>query len=272
MRNLNAITTHFLAACVLMAATPVLAALDCQVLKQRTFSNIQSKGVKSFSLNIVDINEVAEGKVVGTCGGGQRKVIYLKHTNQEPDYPKERPWHDALENNNQSLALPSITVVEVPQQDKQAYAKMDIPQLIESMHQTRNESLYYNSGAWPENMQKLSEIGVTSHEKVSQALIDAYKAEQKDGVFRFNVVCLLNQILLRQGNFENSQTASQVAEHLALATQDENSWVRTEAVWGLRFFHHPKYAPVAEKLLNDSDANVAKEAKDTYDFLKSINR
>lgn len=280
--SLNVISQCLIAMGFAVTTMPALAALDCQVLKQRIHQNIQSNGVKSFSLTVMDRNVNARGKVVGTCNGGKHKIMYINHARSHHARSKQRPWHDALANGTQALALPTLTIIEPASEvstvrsdaapSAQDLSIQEIAQLIDSMHQVRNESLYYNSAQWPDNMQTLVNMGKQSHGSVSDALMYAYKADYADGMFRFNVVCLLNRILIKESNLTHSVIAEQVAEHLVLALQDSDAWVRTEAVWGLQFSHQPKYASAVEKLLTDADANVAKEAKDTFEFLISINQ
>ncbi|MDX1915264.1 MAG: DUF1161 domain-containing protein [Methylophilus sp.] len=58
----------------------VLSAMDCEELKNKIEQKMQSKGVKSAEtkLKIVDIKASAEGKVVGTCQGNTKKIVYIK--------------------------------------------------------------------------------------------------------------------------------------------------------------------------------------------------
>lgn len=278
--SLNAISQCLIVTGFAVTTTPVLAALDCQILKQRIHQNIQSNGVKSFSLTVVERDVNARGKVVGTCNGGKHKVMYINHVRSRQAHSKQGPSHDALASGTQ--APPTQTIIETASDvntvrldassSTQDLSIQQIAELIDSMHQERNESLYYNSAQWPDNMQTLVNLGKQSHGSVSDALMYAYKADHADGMFRFNVICLLNRILIKESSLTNSVIAQQVAEHLVLALHDSDAWVRTEAVWGLQFSHQPKYASAVEKLLTDADANVAKEAKDTFEFLSAINR
>lgn len=49
----------------------------CDELKSEIAAKLDAKGVKGYSLEIVDKDkEVTEGKVVGTCGGGTKKIVY----------------------------------------------------------------------------------------------------------------------------------------------------------------------------------------------------
>jgi hypothetical protein len=51
---------------------------DCAELKGEIEAKIKKNGVDKFSLDVVDANAQAEGKVVGTCEGGAKKIVYKK--------------------------------------------------------------------------------------------------------------------------------------------------------------------------------------------------
>ena len=51
----------------------------CEELKTEIAGKLDGKGVKGYSLDIVAKDaEVTEGKVVGTCEGGTKKIVYKK--------------------------------------------------------------------------------------------------------------------------------------------------------------------------------------------------
>ena len=54
------------------------AAKPCEELKSEIAKKMDDKGVKSYSLEIVTNDSTAEGKVVGTCEGGTKKIVYRK--------------------------------------------------------------------------------------------------------------------------------------------------------------------------------------------------
>jgi hypothetical protein len=62
----------------LMMASPVFAKKSCEELKSEVDAKIQAKGVKSYSLEIVPNEDVKDGKVVGSCDGGTKKIIYTR--------------------------------------------------------------------------------------------------------------------------------------------------------------------------------------------------
>jgi hypothetical protein len=53
-------------------------AKNCEELKTEIAAKLDAKGVKSYTLDIVDKDKDAEGKVVGTCGGGTKKIMYMR--------------------------------------------------------------------------------------------------------------------------------------------------------------------------------------------------
>ena len=65
-------------AILLMIATPAFAMKACEELKSEIDAKIKAKGVKSYSLEIVPNEQVKDGKVVGTCDGGTKKIVYKR--------------------------------------------------------------------------------------------------------------------------------------------------------------------------------------------------
>ena len=51
---------------------------DCGELKGEIEAKIKKNGVDKFSLDIVDKDAQAEGKIVGTCEGGTKKIVYKR--------------------------------------------------------------------------------------------------------------------------------------------------------------------------------------------------
>jgi hypothetical protein len=63
----------------------------CEELKAEIAQKLEAKNVKSYSLEIVPKDqEVTDGKVVGTCGGGTKKIIY-RRTSTPPPAPSPAP-------------------------------------------------------------------------------------------------------------------------------------------------------------------------------------
>jgi hypothetical protein len=54
------------------------AAKPCEELKSEIAAKLDAKGVKSYSLEITPKEQDVEGKVVGTCEGGTKKIVYRR--------------------------------------------------------------------------------------------------------------------------------------------------------------------------------------------------
>ena len=54
------------------------AAKPCEELKSEIAAKLDAKGVQSYSLDIVAKDQDAEGRVVGTCSGGTKKIVYRR--------------------------------------------------------------------------------------------------------------------------------------------------------------------------------------------------
>jgi hypothetical protein len=51
---------------------------DCNELKGEIEAKIKANGVEKFTLDIVDADAQVDGKVVGTCDGGTKKIVYKR--------------------------------------------------------------------------------------------------------------------------------------------------------------------------------------------------
>lgn len=61
-----------------LATTPALARKDCNELKAEIDAKIKANGVQTYTLEIVPKDQEADGKVVGTCDGGTKKIVYKR--------------------------------------------------------------------------------------------------------------------------------------------------------------------------------------------------
>ncbi len=73
MRSLATIAVLFLSAFV-YAQGPK----PCEELKAEIAKKIEANQVKSYTLEVVDKDKEADGKVVGTCEGGTKKIVYRR--------------------------------------------------------------------------------------------------------------------------------------------------------------------------------------------------
>jgi hypothetical protein len=77
--SMRALTTAVVVA--VLAALPLSSAAqrrDCTDLKGEIEARIKQNGVDKFSLEIVDAGAPPDGKVVGTCEGGRKIIIYKR--------------------------------------------------------------------------------------------------------------------------------------------------------------------------------------------------
>jgi hypothetical protein len=68
-----------LLAALMLAASPALARKDCEELKSEIDAKIKANGVSAYTLEIVPNDQVKDGdKVVGSCDGGTKKIVYKR--------------------------------------------------------------------------------------------------------------------------------------------------------------------------------------------------
>ena len=72
MKTLIAVIT------LMLIATPALARKSCDELKAEIDAKIKAKGVKTYTLAVVPADQTKDAKVVGTCDGGAKKIIYTR--------------------------------------------------------------------------------------------------------------------------------------------------------------------------------------------------
>ena len=51
---------------------------DCGELKGEIEAKIKKNGVEKFELDVVEADKQTDGKVVGTCDGGTKKIVYKR--------------------------------------------------------------------------------------------------------------------------------------------------------------------------------------------------
>jgi len=61
-------------------ATPLAFAQkkDCEELKSEIAAKLDAKNVKGYVLEIVAADSIKDEKVVGTCDGGLKKIVYKR--------------------------------------------------------------------------------------------------------------------------------------------------------------------------------------------------
>jgi hypothetical protein len=61
----------------------------CEDLKAEIGKKLDAKGVANYTLTIVDKGKESEGKVVGSCDGGTKSIVYQRAAS-EPKSSKEK--------------------------------------------------------------------------------------------------------------------------------------------------------------------------------------
>jgi hypothetical protein len=67
-----------IAASVLIASPALAQVKPCEELKGEIDTKIKNNGVAAFTTTIVDKDAAEDGKVVGTCEGGTKKIVYKR--------------------------------------------------------------------------------------------------------------------------------------------------------------------------------------------------
>jgi hypothetical protein len=79
---MNTITMKKIAAAVAfgLAVVPSFAQeKGCEKLKAEIAAGLDAKGVENYTLVIVAAEDVKDQKVVGSCDGGKKKIVYRKN-------------------------------------------------------------------------------------------------------------------------------------------------------------------------------------------------
>ncbi|MDH4099054.1 MAG: DUF1161 domain-containing protein [Nitrospirota bacterium] len=71
-----------IAVLALMVAAPVFAGTPCEEVVKDIEAKLEAKGIKNYSLRLVPSDKVeeekGEGKVIGSCEGGTKKIVYTR--------------------------------------------------------------------------------------------------------------------------------------------------------------------------------------------------
>lgn len=67
-------------AAVFAVSSPAIAQpKPCEELKAEIAKKLDDKGVKNYTLEIVASDQVGDRKVVGSCDGGSKKIVYVRN-------------------------------------------------------------------------------------------------------------------------------------------------------------------------------------------------
>jgi Protein of unknown function (DUF1161) len=234
-----------------------LACADLQ-LEQKLIT----KGVKHYTLSVVESRVSDAGKkVVGTCAAGTKKILYSKNSESivsntaaqtAVQAAKDAAFHKVSANS----AANEITVTKNVDYENKSTAA-----LIASLHALHNTNLYYSYDDMPGNIKALmSRPGIVTE------LVDELAREENEYLVRFNLALILNHKL--RGDELNDAERDAINAVLAKRLNDQSAWVRTEAVWGLRFAPDSQYEGAVSALVSDRNEYVSNEARDTLDHIR----
>jgi len=63
---------------ILLTAPAFVERKDCEQLKAEIAAKLDAKGVKGYTLTIAAADQVKDQKVVGSCDGGTKRIIYKR--------------------------------------------------------------------------------------------------------------------------------------------------------------------------------------------------
>jgi outer membrane lipoprotein-sorting protein len=72
-----------------LTVAPAFGQKPCEELKAEIAKKLEAKGVKNYQLDVVTTEEVKDQKVVGSCEGGKKKIIYKKGDSSHTDKPSK---------------------------------------------------------------------------------------------------------------------------------------------------------------------------------------
>ncbi len=80
VHNLREFTMKHLIVLTLATAAfaPAWAAKPCEELKAELTTKIESHGAKGFTLDVVAPDQTGDKRVVGSCEGGTKKIVYSR--------------------------------------------------------------------------------------------------------------------------------------------------------------------------------------------------
>lgn len=69
---------------VLCSASAFAEIKPCEALKAEIDAKLIAKGVKGYTLEILPADQVKDQKIVGSCEGGAKKIIYSRNKENNP--------------------------------------------------------------------------------------------------------------------------------------------------------------------------------------------
>lgn len=146
--------------------------------------------------------------------------LYDAYNKNDPNRPS--PEEIKLHNENTPRAKATAKKKELAR-----WNASGTQELIDSLHKVRNENLAYTFEKLPDNILELSR-----RENTIPTLVSAYYGDIEDGLYRFNIIMLLNQKLSDE-DF-NVEKGNAIAKCLVDSLKDTDGRVRAEGIRGLQ--------------------------------------
>ncbi|MGR4872004.1 DUF1161 domain-containing protein [Variovorax sp. LARHSF232] len=88
---------HLFAAALFLASTASHADNNnCDAIRAQIDAKVRATGVTDFSLAVLEANAQADGRVVGSCDLGTRKIVYQKTSSPGVSPSKPRPAREQI--------------------------------------------------------------------------------------------------------------------------------------------------------------------------------
>ena len=73
----------FILAVLALFAAPAFAKMSCDELVAKIDQKLEKKGVKHYTLTVIPADEATDLRVVGTCDGNKKKIVYKRGASKE---------------------------------------------------------------------------------------------------------------------------------------------------------------------------------------------
>ncbi len=77
---------------IALVSTQALAIKPCEELKSEIAANIDKKGVKQYTLDIIPASELQDKVAIGSCEGGTKKIVYLNSHKSSTESSAQCYW------------------------------------------------------------------------------------------------------------------------------------------------------------------------------------
>lgn len=79
MKTALFVTAPFVTALLVLSSSTFAALKSCEDLKTEIEAKLKEHKVATYTLEVVDAGKTGDGKVVGSCEGGKKKIVYVKN-------------------------------------------------------------------------------------------------------------------------------------------------------------------------------------------------